>query len=77
MISYILAFLSVTLFCLSARQLMASLRKEVNYFDGLDSGYSRTALNYARRYKIFAWGVLTAMLFYSMALLFYESFVLL
>lgn len=73
MVSLALAFISVVLFCLSARKLMESIVVRVGYFDRtLD--YSRFALKIERKYRIFAWSCLTLLLFYSMVIFFFETF---
>lgn len=69
---YLLSFISVTLFCLSARGFISSLTREP--FDISTYEYSARALRIERTYKTWAWGVLTLFLFYSFVVSFWQSF---
>ncbi|MEO0335567.1 MAG: hypothetical protein AAF202_04205 [Pseudomonadota bacterium] len=69
---YLLSFVSVVLFCLSARCFVNSLMSSPFEFRSED--YSVKALRVERVYKTFAWGVLTLFLFYSFLLSFWQSF---
>ncbi|MCB0422456.1 MAG: hypothetical protein KDD61_15760 [Bdellovibrionales bacterium] len=73
MVSLILAFISVFLFSFSARKLLEAITRKIGYFEATPN-YSRSALILERKYKIFAWGCLTLILFYSFLLSFYEIY---
>jgi hypothetical protein len=68
----ILSFLSVTLFCFSARGLIVALSEQRHL--AFHPEYSRLAIRMERTYKVFAWACLTAFLFASMVSSFWQSF---
>mgnify|MGYP006275816327 CR=1 FL=1 len=59
-----LSFSSVLLFCFSARQFAAVVISKSDYVRLQE--FSARALRIEKKYKIFAWSVLTGFLFYSM-----------
>ncbi|MCB0407885.1 MAG: hypothetical protein KDD34_06750 [Bdellovibrionales bacterium] len=68
----LLSFLSVTLFCLSARGLIYALGEQRTF--SVSPHYSRLAIRIEKNYKVFAWVCLTAFLFFSMMSSFIQSF---
>lgn len=68
----ILSFLSVLVFCFSARALIQSIRQPMTL--ARVGEFSKRAQRVERAYRIFAWAALTLFLFYSMALSFWSAF---
>jgi hypothetical protein len=76
MVNGILLLFYVLLFSLSSRFLMSSISETVGFYQSqVDWGFSRRAYRLGRRYKIFAWALLTLVLFVSMAQSFWLTFV--
>ena len=63
--------ISVTAFALCSRGLLAALTESRAV---TTVGYSRAAMRIGRRYKIFAWGLMCAILFISTLSSFLETF---
>lgn len=57
LISYLLSLLSVLIFCACSYALIKATTTGVPVVN--ESGYSKAALRVARRYKIFAWAVMS------------------
>jgi len=68
----IFSLLFVLLFSLSSHFLIRSVMEPIDW--ARLEFYSKRALRLERSYKILAWSVLTAFLFYSMLLSFIQSF---
>lgn len=72
MVWVLLSFISVVLFCLSARGFIFALEEKRTVLYHPD--YSRLAIRLEKNYKIFAWFSLMMFLFWSMASSFVHSF---
>jgi hypothetical protein len=71
--SILLFFLAAALFALSSRGLIAAIRSNT-YLEGFGSVYSRRALSVEKGYKVMAWALLTAFLFFTTVQLFWQVF---
>lgn len=70
-----LFFITILFFSVSFRGLIQALTTD-ELEERFTTGYSRRAIRVGRAYKVFAWGLLVAVLFYSAVVSFISAFLL-
>src|SRR5580658_1214720 len=73
MVNFLLAFLSVCLFCGCCHQLIKLVVRPQPALN--TTGYNRAALRLAKSYGVFAWGTMTATFLVALVMTFYQVYV--
>jgi hypothetical protein len=69
---YALSFISVILFCISARQFLKSMLAPIPVYN--DTRYAKTALRMAKAYKTASWALMCGCFMLALVISFYQVF---
>lgn len=70
--SYLLALLTVVLFCVSAHQFIKRILTPIPVFN--NSSYTKSALRVEKTYLVASWGVMTGAFLLALVISFYQVF---